>query len=498
MSTFDAADILSALKKVKTKTTQALRAFAAINDGGTPALADGAGARERITALFDAGTFVELGAFVKRRASQFDTETPDEPESVITGYGAVDGRLVFAFAQDFSRSKGAVSEAAAKKVNKIYKLALENGAPIVGIFDSAGASLADGVSAMSAYGSMMSAASAASGVIPQLAMIPGICAGSAAVFAAMTDFILLKKGASLYLNPPTLTGEVPAASDALAAVTADSESELFNTARMLLSVLPSNNAESAIDSDSVDDPARACITAAGGDIADNIRDVADNGIFTELYANYAPEIAEGFISLCGITSGVIANRKTSGGTLTATAARKAARFVNFCDSFNIPLLTLVDCAGFDVTKQSENAPYAAELGKLAGAYAQAKTPLITVVIGEAYGTAFTVLGPKSLGADVVYAVDGAKIGALPAKSAVALLLNDKIGTKDENGVEYTREALEAKWDEAKGNAVEAAYAGEIDDIIDMPELRARVCAAVNMLVCKDKRTPPRRHANLPL
>lgn len=500
MAVFDAESILSALKHVKTKTASALR------DLVSGEAEVGSSARARITALFDEGTFVELGAFVKRRATELDVNTPDELESVICGYGAVDSRLVFAFAQDFSRTKGAFSEAHAEKIVSLYKLAMQNGAPIVGIFDSAGAALGDGVKALAGYGRVMACAAKASGVIPQIALIGGICAGAAATVASLFDFIVMNsKTGSLYVNAPSLIGSGGtddfASSTGLVALSSEGDTEMISAARLLISYLPSNNSEGTAVLSIGDNPSKPVSFdySASTEAITLITAIADKGTYLELYKSYAPEISVGFISLGDTVTGVVANNKAvKNGALTSSAARKAARFVSFCDCYNIPVVTLVDSCGLDATIEAEKSPYPAELSKLASAYASAECPLVTVVAGEAYGSVFTLMGSKSLGADVVYALDSAKIGALSAKSAVALLLNDKIGKKAKDGSVYTRESLETEWNETKGSAVEAAFAGEVDDIIDAAELRARVAAAVNMLAAKDKHAGGRRHDNRPL
>ncbi|MGN1345790.1 MAG: carboxyl transferase domain-containing protein [Eubacteriales bacterium] len=452
-------------------------------------------ARERITGLFDEGTFTETGTFTARRVTEFDSTLPDELESVICGYGSVNGCLVYAFAQDIARAKGSVSEAAAKKICAVYKLAVENGCPVVGIFDSAGAYLPEGVRALAGYGSIMKAVSQASGVIPQIALCAGVVQGAAAVIASMFDLVLVTEGSKISVNPPFIVGggtAEDAAENGIAAYTAGTDAEALGAVREILSYLPSNNEEGGVEILTNDEVNRH-IVPAFDDVRSLVASFADDGKYLELYAGYAKVLSVGLISLAGVVCGVVGtNHAEDGGRLTSAAARKAAKFISFCDCFQIPVITLVDSEGFVLSGNEEKNPFCAEIGKLAGAYAMAKTPLITFVSGSAYGSVFSVLGSKSIGADIVFALDTAKISCLNAKSAVALLWNDQI---DKN---TSREALETKWNEEIAAPVAAARAGEIDDIIEPAEIRQRLASAVMMLAGKSAVSPRRRHANLPL
>lgn len=452
-------------------------------------------ARERITALFDEGTFTEIAAFTSRRVSELDSDTPDEFEGVITGYGSVNGFLVYAFAQDITRAKGAVSEATAKKICSVYKLAVDNGCPIVGIFDSAGAYLPEGVRALAGYGMIMKAVSGASGVIPQVAVCAGVVQGAAAVIASMFDFAIVTESSKISVNPPFIVGggtSTDSAENGIAALTAKGDSEAISMARELLAYVPSNNDEGGAEVPTNDEINRH-IDAALGNAAELAKSFADDGKYVELYADYAKSVTVGFVSLGGVVCGIVGtNHDVNEGRLTSSAARKAAKLVSFCDCFGLPVITLVDSEGFVACGEEEKNPFCAEIGKLAGAYAMAKTPLVTLVCGAAYGSVFSVMGSKSIGADIVFALENAKIGCMSAKSAVALMWNDKI---DKN---TTRDDLEAKWDAEVTNAVSAARAGEIDDIIDNAEIRQRLTSAVLMLSAKSAAMPKRRHANMPL
>lgn len=489
-------------KDVRATTAEKLKGMLRDIDASSAAGAkNGFCARSRIESLFDAGTFAEMGAYVRRKNNE------NEFEGVICGYGAVNGKLVFAFSQDASRMKGAFDEMHAKKIASLYSAAIKNGAPVVGIFDSCGAIVYDGVSALAGYGLLMKCVSDASGVIPQIAVIPGVCAGSAATAAAMFDVVVtVKERTSLYVNSPFLLGDKTAtaeyaAENGMSAYTAAEEAEAYGFVRSLVDVLPSNNAEGVVEVAANDDlnrkvDVKSIISADGYDMKDVLGLIGDGCKFTELYAEFAPEVVVGFTSFANILCGVVANQpKLDGGNLTAKAARKAAKFVSMCDSFGIPVVTLVDCAGLDISEASANAPYASELAKLAMAFATSENAKVTVVLGKAYGAAYTLMGSKSIGADIALALDSAAISVLPPESAVAFLWNDRVGGADPKGA---REELEAQWKEMCASPVDAAEKGEIDDIIDGAELRQRICASVSMLASKSEIYPDRRHVVFPL
>lgn len=448
--------------------------------------------KERLEMLFDIGTFVELGAYTRRPSNE------DEFESVVCGYGAVNGRLVFAFAQDSGRTKGAFGERHAKKISEMYSLAIKNGAPVVGIFDSAGAVVYDGASALAAYGKLMGCVSKASGIIPQIAIIDGVCGGSAAVVASMFDFCITVKDVSkLYINAPSVIGGDSgkgafAAASGISVLDADSEIEGFAFAKKLLSIIPQNNAEGVSFGESDDINREVSFDADTYKIESLVGEITDNGEFVRIYEDYAPNLFVGFARFGGVTSGIIASeRDSNGGVLDIKSARAAARMISFCDSFGVSVVTLVDSIGLDVSIEAESAAYASELAKLAFAYTSSDNAKLTVVLGKAYGAAFTLLGSKSIGADLVYALDGACISVLSPEASVAFVWNDKIGEK-------TREEVEAEWKEKCASAAEAADKGEIDDIIEPSELRKRICAALLMLAFKADGEPSRKHTVMPL
>ena len=443
----------------------------------------------KIAALFDAGTFVETGAYMKRA---------DDLTGVVCGYGAIGGKLVYAFAQDSDRMKGAIDALQAEKIAMLYGMALKNGAPIVGIFDSVGAVIGDGASVMSAYGKLLKCVSDASGVIPQIALISGVCAGTAATVAAMFDVIITVKDQSeLFVNAPFIVGkEIGSAEYAvqngLASVCAENEGDAYAKIAKLIALLPSNNEDGVVAEEITDDINRV-VSVEGLSGKALVEVLADASDFIEIGASYAKETVVGFASFGGVTCGVIAsNSAENGGVITCDGAKKAARMVSLCDSFSIPVITLVDSIGVEVSGAAEGAPLASQLGKLAMAYATADTAKITVVVGKAYGAAFTLMGSKALGADMVFALPASEISVMAPASAVAFLWNDKITP------ETSRADLEKKWIDENASPVAAAADGSIDDVIASAELRQRVCAAVYMLMMKNAGTPARKHCNLPL
>ena len=443
----------------------------------------------KIAALFDAGTFVETGAFMKRG---------DDLTGVVCGYGAVNGKLVYAFAQDSDRKKGAIDALQAEKIAMLYSMAQRNGAPVVGMFDSVGATVADGASVLSAYGKLLGVVSDASGIIPQIAIINGVCAGMAATVAAMFDVVVtIKDKSELYVNAPFLAGKEIGTTDytaqnGLASITAENEEDALAKAVQLVSMLPSNCEEGVAIEDITDDINRtAAVEGQSG--KELIETLSDANTFVALGDAYATEMITGIACFGGVTCGVIANdASVNGGVITCEGAKKAAKLISFCDSFSIPVVTLVDSIGVATDAEAEGAPLAAQLGKLAMAYATADTAKIGVVCGKAYGAAFTLMGSKALGADMVYALPTSEISVMAPASAVAFLWNDKITE------EVTRQDLIEKWTKECASPEAAAADGSIDDVVAANELRQRICAAVYMLMMKNAGTPARKHCNLPL
>lgn len=443
---------------------------------------------EKIAALFDAGTFVELGAYRKRADGTMT--------GAVCGYGAVGGKLVYAFAQDSDRKKGAFDAVQAAKIAALYELACKNGAPVVGMFDSAGAYVTDGASALSAYGSLLASVSRASGKVPQIAVISGVCAGLAATAAAMFDLVVtIRETSQWYVNAPFLVGKeigTPeyTAEKGLSSVTTANANEAIATVRKLIDLLPSNAEDGVVAEACTDDINRAVAT---GDAKTNVEVIADAGTTIEVGAGYADEMLTVLAKIGGVACGIVANNAAvNGGAITAEGAKKAAKFVNFCDGFGMPVITLTDSVGVAVDSEEEGAPLAKALGGLAMTYAAATTAKITIVTGKAYGAAFTLMGSKALGADTVYALPEARIGTMAPESAVAFLWNDRISET------VSRGALVEEWEKTCAAPEAAASDGSIDDVIDPAELRQRVCAAVYMLLVKNEGDPARRHCNFPI
>ncbi len=428
----------------------------------------------KISSLFDAGSFVELGAYIKRRG---DAEAYD---GVICGYGSVSGKLAFAFVQDSDRTNGAFDEAGARKLEMLYDMAIKNGAPVVGVFDSAGAYVAEGSSALSAYGRFISCVARASGVVPQIALYDGLCTGMALTVSNMFDLSVNIEGKSeLYLTATSKENKCFSP-----ALSVSSESEAYAEIRKLIEILPSNNKDDASQM-SGDDAARA-VSVNGLTGAELVKALCDNGDFTEIYAKESG-IVTGFCFFGGTLCGVVASSNAcDSGKIGGIGAKKAANLISFCDRFGISVVTLVDSEGLCDCACGKCTAI------LASAYANATCPKVTVVTGKAYGAAFTLLGSKSIGADIALALDSAVISVMAPETAVAFLMNDKISA------EKSRADVEAEWCEKYASAVNAAENGDIDDIVDEQTLRARICSALYMLAVKADGTPERKYARTPV
>lgn len=436
--------------------------------------------RNQIALLFDYNTFVETSAYTQRGFSDFiATDKSNEFEGVITGYGAIDGRLVFAFAEDADRMGGAIDERHAKKITDLYNLAMSNGAPVIGIFNSNGTDIFEGTAGLAAYGRIMAAVNRASGVIPQIAFITGNCIGTASAIASMFDFVVKDSAAELYVSSPSLTG-VSNAQDAIVTYT-DELAACAGYIKSLISFLP-DNADSGVQVTNASDNLNRMLGDI--DLADSalyaISSVADNGVFIELGSAYAKGVSTVLASVGGVKCGIVANSYIENcGKIDAKVAKKISRFVNFCSSFSIPVVTLVDSLGVAVDKDNEDT-FAPELARLAMAYASCTSPKVTVILGHAIGAAFVLLGSKALGADLVYTLDSAEVGALSAESGVAFAW-DKYISEDK-----TRLDLINEWKCTVSSPARAAASGEIDDIISVNELRARICSALLMLSSKGR------------
>lgn len=420
-------------------------------------------ARERLASFFDAATLVELGAYIRRPG------TENENEGVVCGYGAVNGRLVFAFAQDESAMKGAVDGRHAEKIAMLYEKALSVGAPVVGMFDSAGAVVFDGAAALSGYGVLLDTVAGAAGVIPQIALVHGKCVGTMAAIASLFDFSVVTEDATLYVANQDCDH-----SKSAALVAAD-EAEAMAKVKALLAYLPDDNCSSAEGVATGDDPNRA--VALGGRVSADaaLAAIVDAGSFLELFAGVAPEVKVGFATLGDVPCAVAA----VDGKLSAKGAKKLTGMVRFADAYSMSLVTLVNCEGVDAT--GCDVRLARALAKLARAQSESESARVTVITGAAIGAGFIFGGSKALGADMVLALPESEIAALSASTAVAFLENDRITATTD------RATVEKQWREKNATALAAASVGAVDDIVDPAELRARVIAALYMLEGKNGR-----------
>ena len=456
---------------------------------------------ELMRALFDDGTFVETNAFVKAYANEIGSSEPAEYEGVVCGYGAIDGRLVFAYSQDVSRANGAFSKAAADKIASLYDLALKNGAPVVSMFDSLGAKVLDGVDVLAGYGSVMKKSAGIKGKIPEISVVLGNVCGATAIIASMADVMVVCEGAVFSQNPVNvLTQEGADKSFGSAKYTfehgyasdyASTPKEALLSVRSILSYLPSNRFDKNVYAGCEDDanrttPEIATVVAKQDyDVHNVISAIADANSFKELTAGKSLGIVTAFAFINGIPCGIVANNPSvKEGKLCAGCLRKAKNFVKLCDSFGIAVLNLVGAAGFDERCEANGGRVTEIAAELAKAYAVASVPIVTVNIGECYGTAFTLMGSKALGADLVFALDSAKISVLKPSSSVAMMWNEKLsGSK---APIEKRKSLEEEWALYMSTPLLAANAGQIDDIISADMFRARVASALEMLSMKSE------------
>lgn len=463
-----------------------------MNNQFSPLTREGS-AYEKLSLLFDEGTFVELGAYLAGKTYA----------GVVCGYGAVDGALTFAFAQAYDREKGAFGALESRKMTELYDQAKKCGAPVIGIFASAGAKIEEGSTALAAFGSLLKKISEVSGVVPQIAVIDGVCAGLSATAASMFDLVIAAEDAKFYICPPSVqknAGVADAGSIQTAAangivdiVCPDSDSALAK-ARELVASIPQNNRAGLTYIEAGDDMNRATPElATATDAKEILASIADNGVYTLLKESCAPEVAIAIASLGSMTAGVVVNNR--GAALTPKAARKIAQFITFCDNFSIPMVTLVNTTGIDASVDAENAPDAPEYARLAAAYAGATCAKVTAVIGKAYGAAFTLLGSRSVGADVVLASSTAEISVMEPDAAVQFLYGDEIKASDDPVT--VRAEKKKMWVSEMASAQAAARAGEVDDVVAPDELRARIISACMMLWSKAEGDIRRKHSKLP-
>ncbi|MFG1346881.1 acyl-CoA carboxylase subunit beta [Xanthobacter autotrophicus DSM 431] len=476
-------------------------------------------ARERIELLLDRGTFEEYDTFVQHRCVDFGMAEQKVPgDGVVTGWGTVNGRKVFVFAKDFTVFGGSLSEEHARKITKIQDMALKTRAPIIGLFDAGGARIQEGVAALGGYGEVFKRNVIASGVIPQISLIMGPCAGGDVYSPAMTDFIFMVRDTSyMFVTGPdvvkTVTNETVTAEELGGAKVHTSKSsvadgsyendvEMLLETRRLIDFLPANNQEGVPEWPSFDDPARideSLDTLVPDnpnkpyDIKELILKVVDEGDFFEIQAAYAKNMVTGFGRIEGRTVGFVANQPmVLAGVLDSDASRKAARFVRFCDAFEIPIVTFVDVPGFLPGTAQEYGGLIKHGAKLLFAYSQATVPLVTVITRKAFGGAYDVMASKHVGADVNYAWPTAQIAVMGAKGAVEIIFRADMGDPDKIAAQtqnYEKRFL---------SPFVAAERGYVDEVIMPHSTRRRLARALAMLRTKKLEQPPRKHDNMPV
>ncbi len=480
-------------------------------------------ARERLDILLDEGSFVELDMLARRRAHGFGIEeTRPLTDGVVTGWGTIDGRKVFVFSQDFTVFGGALGEVFAEKIHKVMDLAASMGAPMIGLNDGAGARIQEGVVSLAAYGGIFHRNVEASGVIPQISVVLGPCAGGAVYSPAMTDFIFMVKGTShMFITGPdvvrTVTGEdvtqeelggamTHASKSGVANFVFDDERTCLENVRYLMSFLPSNNLEDPPVFTPDDDPERSC-----SDIVELIPDapnkpydmkrvvceIVDDGEFFEVSQYWAMNIIVGFARVDGHVIGVVGNQpQVAAGTLDIEASEKAARFVRTCDAFNVPLVAFVDVPGFLPGTDQEYGGIIRHGAQLLYAFCEASVPRIQIITRKAYGGAYDVMNAKSIGADLAFAWPSAEIAVMGPEGAVNIIFRRELAEADEP--EARRAELVEEYTERFANPYNAAERGYVDDVIDPRGTRRVLIRSLEMLRSKKEQLPQRKHGNVPL
>lgn len=470
-------------------------------------------ASKRINSLLDENSFVEIGGYVTARNTDFNLSEKETPaDGVITGYGAIDGSLVYVYSQDASVLNGSIGEMHAKKIANLYDLAMKTGAPIIGLLDCAGLRLQEATDALNAFGEIYTKQVMASGVIPQITGIFGTCGGGLAVVPALTDFTFMEdtKGRLFVNSPNALEGnEISKCDTSSAAYQSEhaglvdvlgSEEEILGQMRTLVSMLPSNFEDNSSYVDCTDDLNRICpeLENCVGDTSIALSQIADNQEFFEVKAAYAKDMVTGFIRLNGATVGCVANRsevynqegektETFENVLSARGCKKAAEFVKFCDAFEIPVLTLTNVKGYKATKCSES-NMARNAAELTNAFISATVPKVNIVIGEAFGSAYLTMNSKSTGADMVFAWPNAQIGMMDAKLAAKIMYADAdAATINEKAAEYAM---------LQSSALSAAKRGYVDTIIEAEDTRKYVIGAFEMLFTKREDRPSKKHGTV--
>lgn len=468
-------------------------------------------ARQRIISLLDENSFVEIGALVTARSTDFDLKQTDTPsDGVITGYGVIGGNLVYVYSQDASVLNGSVGEMHAKKIANLYDLALKMGAPVIGLVESAGLRLQEATDALNGFGEIYKKQALCSGVIPQITAIFGNCGGGLALIPTLTDFTFMEESkAKLFVNAPnTLDGNEISRCDTSSAsfqseeagivdVVAD-EATMFAKIRELVGMLPANNDDMSFE-ECTDDLNRVCenMEAAVADPAIALSQISDNGQVFETKASYAKEMVTAFIKLDGVTVGAVANRtalydengeaEKFDAVLTPAGCVKAAEFVNFCDAFDIPVLSLTNVKGYKADKCSEK-KIAKAAAQLTYAFANATVPKVNVIVGEAFGSAYVTMNSKAIGADITMAYPNSQIGTMDAKLAAKIICDGK-------GADAV-DACAKEYAALQNNVVSAAKRGYVDQIIEPVDTRKYIIGAFEMLFTKSEDRPVKKHGTV--
>ena len=474
--------------------------------------ATGNPASRRIAAMLDEGSFVEIGGAVTARNTDFNLQAKDTPsDGVITGYGVIDGNLVYVYSQDATVLKGAVGEMHAKKIANIYDMAMKMGAPVIGLVDCAGLRLQEATDSLEAFRRLYYKQTMASGVIPQITAIFGMCGGGLAVVPGLTDFTFMEsKEGKLFVNSPNaLEGNEISKCDTSSAEYQSqtsglvdgigTEEEILGQIRELVGMIPANNEDDNSYEDCMDDLNRVCadIENASEDTGIALATISDNQVFFEVKKEYAKNMVTGFIRLNGVTIGAVANRtevynadgdaESFDAVLTVDGCKKAADFLNFCDAFSIPVLTLTNVTGYEATKESEK-DMAKSVAKLTYAFANATVPKVNVIVGKAYGSAYVAMNSKSIGADMVYAWPDTEIGMMDAALAAKIMYADA-------DAEVQKEKA-AAYRELQSSPMSAARRGYVDAIIEPADTRKYVIGAFEMLFTKREDRPDKKHGTV--
>ena len=476
--------------------------------------------RSRIQALLDANSFVEIGGLITARNTDFNLKSTDTPsDGVVTGYGVIDGNLVYVYSQDAAVLNGTIGEMHAKKIAAVYDMAMKMGAPVIGLIDCAGLRLQEATDALNGFGEIYLKQALASGVVPQISALFGTCGGGLALIPAMSDFAFMEsKSARLFVNSPNaIAGNNTTKCDSAAAKfqsestgmidqVAD-EASVLEQIRQLVMLLPANNEDMTSYEECKDDLNRICAGLENtiDDTAILLTQISDNNVFFETKQDYAKDMVTGFIKLNGATVGAVANRtvvydqdgkelEKFDPVLSAKGCKKAAEFVGFCDAFNIPVVSFTNVNGYNSTSIQAEKDIAKAAGKLTYAFANATVPKVNVIIGSAFGSAYVTMNSKSIGADVVYAWENAKIGMMDAKEAVKIMYAEEID-QSKDAVSLINEKTK-EYEALQSSAIAAAKRGYVDSIIKAQDTRKYVIGAFEMLFSKREERPVKKHGTV--